>query len=110
MYLLKKILEQAGKLPDAVVACVRGGGTAIGMFHPFMKDAEAGRVKLVGVEAGGRGTDGSASAATLTHGSPGVLHGTYSYLLQVSNGVAQPVPHGSVAVFVQDDLLPPQPS
>ncbi|CAN0525346.1 unnamed protein product, partial [Scytosiphon promiscuus] len=63
--------------------CVGGGGSASGIFHPFMQDVDAGRVKLVGVEAGGRGTRNPVSAASLTRGSPGILHGTRSYLLQV---------------------------
>lgn len=72
----------AGKLPDYVVACVGGGSNAIGMFHPFVGDVDAGDVKLVGVEAGGKGMD-ALNSATLTQGSPGVLHGTRTYLLQV---------------------------
>jgi len=72
----------AGKLPDYVVACVGGGSNAIGMFHPFVADVDAGDVKLVGVEAGGKGMD-ALNSATLTQGSPGVLHGTRTYLLQV---------------------------
>lgn len=71
-----------GKLPDYVVACVGGGSNAIGMFHPFVGDVDAGDVKLVGVEAGGKGMD-ALNSATLTMGSPGVLHGTRTYLLQV---------------------------
>lgn len=65
-----------------MVACVGGGSNAIGMFHAFMEDVDAGDVKLVGVEAGGGGTDARHSA-TLTYGSPGVMHGTRTYLLQV---------------------------
>lgn len=71
--------EKAGKLPDVVVACVGGGSNAIGMFHPFINDKE---VKLVGAEAGGEGISGLTSA-TLSYGTPGVLHGTHTYLLQV---------------------------
>lgn len=77
-----QILEMAGKLPDRVVACVGGGSNAIGMFHPFVGDVDAGDVKLVGVEAGGKGMD-ALNSATLTQGRPGVLHGTRTYLLQV---------------------------
>lgn len=77
-----QILDMAGKLPDHVVACVGGGSNAIGMFHPFVADVDAGDVKLVGVEAGGKGMD-ALNSATLTQGSPGVLHGTRTYLLQV---------------------------
>ena len=71
------------QLPDYIVACVGGGSNAIGIFYPFVDDAD---VKLVGVEAGGRGLDTTAHAAPLTAGSPGVLHGAKSYLLQDSNG------------------------
>ena len=77
-----QMLEKAGKLPDVVVACVGGGSNAIGMFHPFVGDDG---VKLVGCEAGGEGDSGMHSA-TLTHGKPGVLHGTRTYLLQDRGG------------------------
>ena len=70
-----------GKLPDVVVACVGGGSNAIGIFHPFTNDKT---VRLVGCEAGGEGGSGLHSA-TLTYGKPGVLHGTRTYLLQVSS-------------------------
>ncbi|CAM9510696.1 unnamed protein product, partial [Phaeothamnion confervicola] len=80
-----QMLEQAGALPDYVVACVGGGSNAIGMFHPFLADVEAGAVKLVGVEAGGEGMD-AMNSATLTMGRPGVLHGTRTYLLQDADG------------------------
>ncbi|CAN0552042.1 unnamed protein product, partial [Laminaria digitata] len=76
-----QILDMAGKLPDYVVACVGGGSNAIGMFHPFLKDVNNGDVKLVGVEAGGKGKN-ALNSATLTHGRPGVLHGTRTYILQ----------------------------
>lgn len=72
----------AGQLPEYVVACVGGGSNAIGMFHPFMQDVDDGKVKLVGVEAGGKGMT-ALNSATLTMGTPGVLHGTRTYLLQV---------------------------
>lgn len=71
-----------GRLPDHVVACVGGGSNAIGIFHPFVADVDAGDVKLMGVEAGGKGMD-AINSATLTQGTPGVLHGTRTYLLQV---------------------------
>lgn len=74
----EQMLTKAGKLPDVVVACVGGGSNAIGMFHPFIKDAG---VRLVGAEAGGENRPGSTSA-TLSLGRPGVLHGTRTYLLQ----------------------------
>jgi len=74
---------QVGRLPDVVVACVGGGSNAIGTFHPFIDDEE---VELVGVEAGGEGTDTDKHCATLTAGTPGVLHGTKTFLLQTENG------------------------
>jgi len=72
--------EQVGGTPDVVVACVGGGSNAIGMFHPFVDDAD---VSLLGVEAGG---SGESHSATLNRGSPGVLHGAYSQLLQTAEG------------------------
>jgi tryptophan synthase beta chain len=78
-----QVLEAAGRLPDLVVACVGGGSNAIGMFHPFAEDPG---VRLVGVEAGGRGLATGAHAATLVAGRPGVLHGALSYLLQDDDG------------------------
>jgi tryptophan synthase beta chain len=76
-------LEQVGRLPDVVVACVGGGSNAAGMFYPFLGDAS---VELVGVEAGGRATTPGDHAATLGHGRPGVLHGAFSYVLQDDDG------------------------
>lgn len=78
-----QILERTGKLPDAVIACVGGGSNSIGMFHAFIPDAS---VALVGVEAGGDGVDTARHSATLTAGTPGVLHGTKTYLLQTADG------------------------
>jgi tryptophan synthase beta chain len=78
-----QVLDAAGRLPDLVVACVGGGSNAIGMFHPFAGDAG---VRLVGVEAGGRGISSGRHAATLVAGRPGVLHGALSYLLQDDEG------------------------
>ncbi len=72
-----------GRLPDAVVACVGGGSNAIGIFHPFVDDA---RVRLLGVEAGGSGPGAGQNAATIVRGRPGVLHGSYSFLLQDKSG------------------------
>ncbi len=80
--------EQAGRLPDVVIACVGGGSNSAGMFYPFVGDAT---VELVGVEAGGRGTTEGEHAATLNFGQPGVLHGTYSYVLQNADGQTAPV-------------------
>ena len=76
-------LERMGRLPQAVLACVGGGSNAIGIFHPFVGDTE---VELIGVEAAGRGLDTGEYAASLTAGRPGVLHGSYSYLLQDEHG------------------------
>lgn len=76
-------LEQLGRLPDLVVACVGGGSNAAGMFAPFIGDDQ---VALLGVEAGGRGAALGQHAATLSHGQPGVLHGSYSYVLQDADG------------------------
>ncbi|CAO3680814.1 unnamed protein product [Rhizopus stolonifer] len=78
-----QMLEKAGKLPDAVVACVGGGSNAIGMFHPFVQDES---VRIVGVEAGGDGVHTEKHSATLSLGTPGVLHGTRTYLLQDTKG------------------------
>lgn len=79
----EQCLQQIGKLPEVVVACVGGGSNAAGMFHPFEGDTQ---VELVGVEAGGRGPGPGNHAATLSHGQPGVLHGTFSYVLQDDDG------------------------
>jgi tryptophan synthase beta chain len=76
-------LERIGKLPDLVVACVGGGSNAAGMFYPFIGDAQ---VKLLGVEAGGRGPQAGDHASPLSYGSPGVLHGSYSYVMQDADG------------------------
>ncbi|RLL42044.1 tryptophan synthase subunit beta [Oceanobacillus piezotolerans] len=76
-------LEQIGKLPDAVVACVGGGSNAMGMFYPFIEDED---VKLYGVEAAGAGVDTTQHAATLSKGRLGILHGTLSHLLQDEDG------------------------
>src|SRR5947209_2598024 len=78
-----QILERTGRLPDYVVACVGGGSNAMGIFHPFAEDRE---VRLIGVEAGGRGEDLGEHAATLVHGVEGVLHGARTYVLQDQNG------------------------
>jgi tryptophan synthase beta chain len=78
-----QMLESAGGLPDAAVACVGGGSNAIGLFHPFLGDAA---VKLIGVEAGGRGAGLGDNAASLTFGTPGVLQGSYTLILQDAFG------------------------
>ena len=76
-------LAQFGKLPDALVACVGGGSNAIGLFHPFLQDQG---VAMYGVEAGGKGLETGAHAAPLSVGSPGVLHGNRTYLMQDDDG------------------------
>ncbi|WP_067726469.1 tryptophan synthase subunit beta [Oceanobacillus damuensis] len=79
----RQIVDQSGKLPEAVIACVGGGSNAMGMFYPFIEDTD---VKLFGVEAGGAGIETNQHAATLTGGNVGVLHGTLTYLLQDHDG------------------------
>jgi tryptophan synthase beta chain len=81
-----QMLEQAGALPDAVVACVGGGSNAIGLFHPFVRDTG---VRLLGLEAGGAGSGLGQNAASLAYGTPGVLQGCYSLLLQDEYGQIQ---------------------
>src|SRR5271166_4407523 len=78
-----QMLELAGQLPDVAVACVGGGSNAIGLFHPFLSD---GAVQLLGVEAGGRGAGLGDNAASLTYGTPGVLQGSYTLILQDAFG------------------------
>jgi tryptophan synthase beta chain len=78
----KQILEQTGRLPDMLVACVGGGSNAMGLFHPFINDP----VELVGIEAGGHGLATDRHAATLCCGDIGVLHGSKSYVLQDKDG------------------------
>ena len=78
-----QVIELTGKLPDAVLACVGGGSNAIGIFYDFIKDTN---VRLIGLEAGGDGVETGRHAATITGGTPGVLHGARSYLLQDENG------------------------
>jgi tryptophan synthase beta chain len=75
----EQILASAGRLPDYAVACVGGGSNAMGLFHPFYADAD---VRFIGVEAAGGGLESGRHAASLVRGSPGVLHGSLSYLLQ----------------------------
>ncbi len=79
----EQCLDQVGRLPDEVIACVGGGSNSAGMFYPFVDDAD---VALTGVEAGGRGSKPGDHASTLTHGKPGILHGSYSYVLQDEDG------------------------
>ncbi|MBP1858786.1 tryptophan synthase subunit beta [Rhizobium herbae] len=79
----EQMMAAEGRLPDLLVAAVGGGSNAIGLFHPFLDDQS---VKIVGVEAGGKGLDGEEHCASLTAGSPGVLHGNRTYLLQDGDG------------------------
>ncbi|MEM1372132.1 MAG: tryptophan synthase subunit beta [Pseudomonadota bacterium] len=82
--LREQMMEAEGRLPDTLVACIGGGSNAIGLFHPFLDDQD---VKLIGVEAGGHGLDASnGHAASMNGGSPGVLHGNRTYLLQDDDG------------------------
>ena len=81
-----QMLERTAALPDALVACVGGGSNAIGLFHAFLGDRS---VEIIGVEAGGRGSGLGDNAATLVYGRPGVLHGSYSMLLQDRHGQIQ---------------------
>jgi tryptophan synthase beta chain len=79
----QQCLEQTGRLPNVLVACVGGGSNAIGLFHPFLNDET---VKMVGVEAGGDGVETGRHAAPLNDGVPGVLHGNRTYLMEDENG------------------------
>jgi len=80
----QQILSVAGRLPDYLFACVGGGSNSIGLFYDFLPDRE---VKMIGVEAGGRGAELGEHAARFSGGSPGVLHGTYTYVLQTDDGL-----------------------
>jgi tryptophan synthase beta chain len=80
----RQILELAGRLPDCLIACVGGGSNSIGLFYDFIPDA---KIKMVGVEAGGRSLDLGEHAARFSGGKPGVLHGTYTYVLQDADGM-----------------------
>jgi tryptophan synthase beta chain len=84
----KQCLETETRLPDEVIACVGGGSNSAGMFYPFVDDES---VALTGVEAGGRGPEPGDHASTLTYGNKGVLHGSYSYVLQDEDGQTQDV-------------------
>ncbi|MCG8449678.1 MAG: tryptophan synthase subunit beta [Pirellulales bacterium] len=85
---LEQCRVQFSALPDTVVACVGGGSNAAGMFYPFVEHRQ---VELVGVEAGGRGSQPGDHASPLTYGSPGVLHGSFSYVMQDEDGQTSPV-------------------
>ena len=81
--LREQMMEGEGRLPDTLVACIGGGSNCMGLFHPFLDDAD---VSMIGVEAGGHGVDTDKHAASLTGGKPGVLHGMLSYFLQNEDG------------------------
>jgi tryptophan synthase beta chain len=98
-----QILEEAGRLPDLLVACVGGGSNSIGLFFPFLEDSG---VRMVGVEAGGRGPGPGEHAARFSGGRPGVLHGTYSYMLQDASG--QVVPTHSVSAGLDYPSVGPE--
>ncbi|MFQ6046268.1 MAG: tryptophan synthase subunit beta [Gemmatimonadales bacterium] len=83
----RQVLERTGSLPHTIVACVGGGSNAIGIFYEFLDDAT---VELVGIEAGGEGLETGRHAASLVAGTPGVLHGSLSYLLQNGDGQVRP--------------------
>jgi tryptophan synthase beta chain len=80
-----QMLERSGRIPDVAIACVGGGSNSIGLFHPLLGDP----IELIGVEAGGTSPELGHNAATISYGSPGVLHGSYSYLLQDEDGQIQ---------------------
>jgi tryptophan synthase beta chain len=79
----RQVLERVGRLPDAAIACVGGGSNAIGLFHAFLADTD---VRLIGCEAAGHGVATGEHAASLSAGEPGILHGSYSYVLQDDEG------------------------
>ncbi len=95
--------EQIGRLPDTLIACVGGGSNAIGLFYPFMREAG---IHMIGVEAGGRSLRLGEHAARLQGGSPGVLHGAYSYLLQDDGGQVSPT--HSVSAGLDYALIGPE--
>ena len=98
-----QILEKEGRLPDVLVACVGGGSNAIGLFYDFVPDKE---IRMIGVEAGGRSPKLGDHAARFSGGRPGVLHGTFSYILQDSDG--QVVPTHSVSAGLDYPAVGPE--
>jgi len=96
-------MKKEGKLPTMIIACVGGGSNAIGIFHEFLPETN---VQLVGVEAGGRGRNLGDHAARFRGGSPGVLQGTYSYLLQDNDG--QIIPTHSVSAGLDYPAIGPE--
>jgi tryptophan synthase beta chain len=98
-----QILEKEGRLPDTLIACVGGGSNSIGLFHDFVSDED---VRMIGVEAGGRGPELGDHAARFSGGRPGVLHGTFSYVLQDRDG--QVVPTHSVSAGLDYPAIGPE--
>ena len=98
-----QIMDQEGRLPDLLVACVGGGSNSIGLFSPFLDESD---VRMVGVEAGGRSPELGDHAARFSGGRPGVLHGTYSYILQNEDG--QIVPTHSVSAGLDYPAVGPE--
>src|SRR3989449_4680290 len=99
----RQILEKEERLPDLLIACVGGGSNAMGLFYAFLEDSQ---VKMIGVEAGGRGPKLGDHAARFSGGRPGVLHGTFSYILQDENG--QIVPTHSVSAGLDYPAVGPE--
>jgi tryptophan synthase beta chain len=98
-----QIIEKEGRLPDLLVACVGGGSNSIGLFYDFIADAQ---VQMIGVEAGGRGPKLGDHAARFSGGKPGILHGTFSYILQDEDG--QIVPTHSVSAGLDYPSIGPE--
>jgi tryptophan synthase beta chain len=98
-----QIIEAEGRLPDVLIACVGGGSNAMGLFHTFVPDA---KIRMIGVEAGGRGPKLGDHAARFSGGAPGVLHGTFSYILQDEDG--QVVPTHSVSAGLDYPAVGPE--
>jgi len=98
-----QILEKEARLPDVLVACVGGGSNAIGLFYDFVEDKQ---IQMIGVEAGGRGPTLGDHAARFAGGRPGVLHGTFSYILQDADG--QVVPTHSVSAGLDYPAVGPE--
>ena len=98
-----QIIEAEGRLPDILIACVGGGSNAMGLFHAFVPDTQ---IRMIGVEAGGRGPKLGDHAARFSGGAPGVLHGTFSYILQDEEG--QVVPTHSVSAGLDYPAVGPE--
>lgn len=99
----EQMRENIGKLPDAIVACVGGGSNSIGLFHPFLEDFD---VRIIGIEAAGTGRPGCYHSAAINLGTPGVLHGSYSLLLQTEDG--QILPSHSISAGLDYPAVGPE--